>query len=41
MSANLIIMAWRRQAVSIITDPESTESQRALAWRFLKTWGAK
>jgi hypothetical protein len=40
MSADLI-KAWRSQAVAIITDPASTESQRALAWRFLKTWGAK
>jgi hypothetical protein len=36
-----LITEWRRHAVSIVCDSKSTMSQRALAWRFLKTWGAK
>ena len=36
-----ILTRWYRQARAVLTDPDSTESQRRLAWRFLKTWGAR
>ena len=29
---------WRKEALSILNDLESSDSQRRLAWRFLKTW---
>ena len=31
---------WRAEARAVVTDPASTESQRRLAWRFLRQWGA-
>ena len=36
------VLARRRaEARAILTDPAATESLRRLAWRFLKTWGAR
>lgn len=35
------VNTWRKQALAVVNDPVSTESQRRLAWRFLKTWGVK
>lgn len=34
-----ILTAWRMTAVRVLTDPNSTESQRALARRFLAQHG--
>lgn len=36
-----LIAAWRKQAVAIVTNPQSTESQRRLAWRVLSAHGAR
>jgi len=34
------IATWRIQALQIVTNPHSPQSQIELAWRFLRTWGA-
>ena len=36
-----LIQRWRRQARAILDDINSTESQRRLAWLFLKQHGVK
>lgn len=36
-----LLAKWRREAIAIITNHESSESLRALAWRFLHEHGVK
>jgi hypothetical protein len=37
----LTLEEWRKQAYRVLTNPQSTMSQRVLAWRFLKSHGVK
>ncbi len=34
-----LIASWRKQAMSIVTNPESTTGQREVAWAFLRQHG--
>lgn len=36
---NLAVQRWREVALAIVTSPDSTPTQRQLAWQFLKKWG--
>jgi hypothetical protein len=38
---HITIESWRKQAVGVLTNPQSTMSQRLIAWRFLKIHGVK
>lgn len=33
------IARWRATAKAVVTSADSTPSQRALAWAFLRKWG--
>ncbi len=35
------VESWRAQALRIIADLDSTQTQVELAWRFLREWGAR
>jgi len=36
-----LLARWRSDALAVVTDPNSAESLRAAAWRFLRQWGAR